>query len=86
MDYSSALPIDKLTDVGDVPDGVFGAAEKKLSGEILEVFEKTKAYGCDIFGVRDMLVKYKKRSLHSRADGLLEEVLPEIKVTFQNVR
>ena len=86
LDYSSALPVEKLSDAGDIPDGVFGAAEKKLSGEILEVFEKTKACGCDIFGVRDMLVKHKKRSLHSRADGLLEEVLPEIKVSFQNVR
>ena len=86
LDYSSALPVEKLSDAGDIPDGVFSAAEKKLSGEILEVFEKTKACGCDLFGVRDMLVKYKKRSLHDRADRILEELLPEIKVTFKNVR
>ena len=65
---------------------LFAAAEKKLSGEILEVFEKTRACGCDLFGVRDMLVKYKKRSLHHRADTLLDELIPEIKVTFRNVR
>lgn len=86
LDYSASLPIEDLSDAGDVPDGVFAAAEKKLSGEILEVFEKTRACGCDLFGVRDMLVKYKKRSLHHRADTLLDELIPEIKVTFRNVR
>lgn len=86
LDYSAALPLEDIADMGDVPDGVFAAAEKKLAGEILEVFEKTKACGCDVFGVRDLLVKYKKRSLRDRADTLLDEILPEIKVTFRNVR
>ncbi|MBE5747683.1 MAG: hypothetical protein E7352_05900 [Clostridiales bacterium] len=86
LDNSSALPLEELSDFGDVPGGVFAAAEKKLSGEIKTLFEKTKALGCDIFGVQELLVKYEKRALHRFKDKLLSSTTLTVDVSFQNIR
>lgn len=86
LDNSSALPLDEITDGGDVPGGVFAAAQKKLSGEIKTLFEKTKAVGCDIFGVRELLVKYEKRALRPFQDRVLSNTTLTVDVSFQNIR
>ena len=86
LDYSKALPLDEGADMGDVPSGVFAAAEKKLAGDILSVYEKSRACGCDIFGTRDLLIKYENRKLHRFADTLLENSAALVSVHFKNVR
>lgn len=86
LDNSYSLPLGEMADVGDVPGGVFAAAEKKLSGEINTLFEKTKALGCDVFGVRDLLIKYENRALHRFQDSLLSNTTLTVNVTFKNVR
>ena len=86
LDNSSALPLDKITDSGDVSDAVFTAAQKKLGGEIKTLFEKTKSLGCDIFGIREQFFKYGKRGLQNHQDTLLSNTSPVIRVHFRNVR
>ena len=86
LDSSKALPLDKIQDAGDVPDGVFADAEKKLSGEISTLFEKTRALNCDIFGVRELLMKHKPRKLHRYADTLFQDTLAQVTVRFRGVR
>lgn len=86
MDISAAQSITELSDAGDIPSGSFTFAAKKLTSEIRQVFEKTKACGCDVFGVRERLIKYKKRALKKYAETALQNTLPDIQVTFQNIR
>ena len=86
LDNSFSLPLDELGDAGDVPGGVFTAAQKKLSSEIKTLFEKTKAVGCDLFNVRELLIKYEKRTLHRFQDTLLSNTTLSVDVTFQNLR
>lgn len=86
MDYSEALDIGKTGDVGDVPRGYFELAEKKLTAEIGRVFEKSRACGCDLFGVVERLEKYEKKHADALKDGALAGAIPDIAVTFRNIR
>ena len=86
LDYSQSLPVDEFADVGDAPNGIFAAAEKKLTADILSVFEKARQSGCDVFGVRDLLLKHKPKKLHAFQNTILQNTLPNVTVRFQNVR
>lgn len=86
IDYSKALPLDKIKDVGDVPDGVFHAAQKKLEGDLHAAFEKSRACGCDIFGLQERLFKYGKRSKLQHKNNLLSAAKLNVSVHFENVR
>lgn len=86
LDYSIAQPLESLGDVGDVSKAYFSVAEKKLAGEIHRVFEKSRACGCDVFRVRERLVKYKNRRLRVHQDTVLSRSLADVKVRFENVR
>ena len=86
MDVSKAQKITDLADAGDVPDNAFSFAQRKLASEIRQTFEKTKACGCDVFGVRERLIKHEKRALKKYAETALQNTLPSVKVTFRNVR
>ncbi len=86
VDYSRALPLDELADAGDVPSGAFFFAEKKLTAEIKTAFEKAKAVNCDLFGVRDRLVKYGKRKHRAYKDVILSQTTADVSVRFRGVR
>ena len=86
LDYSKALPLDEVSDAGDVPDGIFVAAEKKLAADISSVFEKARLNGCDIFGVQELLIKHKPRNLHQYKDTVLQNTRPDVHVSFRNLR
>lgn len=86
LDYSKALPVERTSDGGDVPAGVFSAAEKKLTAEISSVFEKSRACNCDLFGVQDLLIKKESRKLHRFKNTLLFNTTPTVKIHFQGVR
>lgn len=85
-DYSKAQDADKIKDVGDVPDGVFAAAEKKLAAELTTAYEKARGVGCDVFGLEEKLVKYKKRAYLKYLDSLLDNTALTATVRFENVR
>ena len=86
FDYSKALPLEDISDVGDVPDGIFAAAEKKLAAEIVSVFEKARVNDCDIFGVQALLVKHKPRTLQRYKTTILKNTRPDVQISFRNVR
>ncbi len=85
-DYSKALGVNELADAGDIPDGIFFAAEKKLAAELTTAYEKARKVGCDVFELEEKLVKYKKREYHQHKDSLLEKSLLTVKVRFEGVR
>ena len=53
MDFSSALPVEDVADVGDVPPEYFSEAANKLSGELHRVFEKSRSVKCDLSECRN---------------------------------
>ncbi len=85
-DISKPQSIDKISDAGDVPKEFFAVAEKKLAGEIQTVFEKCKAVGCDLFGVRERLVKYENHRYRDLQAFALEHTRAEISVRFRGIR
>ncbi len=86
LDNSAALPLEKSTDVGDVPDGAFAAAEKRLSGYIFSAFDKCKNSGCDLFELKSLLQKYANKQYERLEKDILQTALLDIKVQFVNVR
>ena len=86
LDYSQALDLEQLGDGGDVPYGVFASAEKKLSAEVASAYEKAKAVGCDLFGIKERFVKYKNRKYHKEGDSFFEKAPFIVKVRFENIR
>ena len=86
FDFSSSQPIDKIADAGDVPKEFFTLAEKTLSSAIAQTYEKCRAVHCDVFGVRERLLKYQKRRLHKHANTAFQNTHIQVTVHFQNVR
>ena len=86
LDYSQPLELEKMKDAGEVPDGVFAAAEKRLQGQIVTAFEKCRACGCDIFELTGELHKNKPEYFPEQKSKVLENTLLDVSVTFRNVR
>ena len=85
-DFSKALDVKELADAGDVPDGIFGAAEKKLAASLSSVYEKARNVGCDVFGLQERLIKYKQRRYHPYKDVLLDNLSLLTEIKFRNIR
>jgi Ger(x)C family germination protein len=86
LDYSRAQSLENFTDVGDVSKEFFRLAETKLTGELYRVYEKCRTCGCDIFGVRERLIKYEKRGFRKKEHVIFHNTDAVISVRFQNVR
>lgn len=86
LDYSRAQNLTNFTDVGNVSEEFFRIAEKKLEGELYRVYEKCRTANCDIFGVRERLIKYEKRKFRKKEHTVFQETNAVISVRFQNVR
>ncbi len=86
LDYSKALPLEEGKDSGDVPSGVFEAAQKRLTSQIQTAFEKCRSCGCDIFELKSALHKKNKDTDGTNETALLQNALAEINVVFQGVR
>ena len=86
LDYSKSQDIDHLSDAGDIPNGVFDLAEKKLKSEILRVYEKCRNSGCDLFGIRERLERYEKAHFKALSDSVLDNAVIEVNVRFSGVR
>ncbi len=86
FDYSKSRPIEEIADAGDVPKEFFSFAEKKLASEIEQTYEKCRAVNCDVFRVRERLVKYEKRKFRHRQENSFQDTRIQVKVLFRNVR
>ena len=86
LDFSKSQPLEDITDIGDVPTPFFSLAEKQLSKEIESVFEKCKGLNCDLFGVRERLIKYEKRRWKKYQDVAFQNTQANVVVKFRNVR
>ena len=86
LDYSQSQPIDKIADAGDVPKEYFTLAEKKLASEIAQTYRKCQAVNCDVFGVRERLIKYEKRRFHDHRNTAFQNTSVQVNVRFRNVR
>lgn len=86
LDYSKALGIENIKDAGSEIDGVFALAEKKLAAEIDSVFEKCRKTGCDLFGIKEKLLKYEKAHFQALSDTALDGAILDVEVRFRNVR
>ena len=86
LDYSKSLPVEEIADAGDVPADAFSAAQKKLAGQILTLFEKTRALNCDVFRVRDRFQKTGNPNFSRYESDLLANTNAEVTVRFNNVR
>ncbi len=85
-DYSKPQDAENLSDAGDVPNGVFTNAEKKLKAEIIQVFDKCKMLGCDLFGIQERLLKQERKHFYRLNNNALDGAIIEVNVRFQNVR
>ena len=85
-DYSKAVDLNKLSDVGDGPDGVFAAAEKKLTGELTSAYEKARAVNCDVFSIKERLSKYKNRNYQTKKEEFFNHNTLSVHVRFEGVR
>lgn len=86
LDYSNALAQSSLSDAGDVPNGVFENASKRLSSQIITTFEKCRACNCDLFGVLDNLQKKQNGRLEELRYTALENAVLDVSVRFRGVR
>ena len=85
-DYSTAQDLKDIEDAGDLPRGALEAAEKKLSAEIVRVFEKCRASDCDLFGIKERLIKYEKKHADRLSDAALSSAITDVHVHFRAVR
>ncbi len=85
-DFSKALGVEEIKDVGTPPDGAFAAAEKKLAGELTTAYEKARGVGCDVLELQERLVKYKKRAYLQHQSTLLDNTTLSVKIRFRGVR
>ena len=86
LDYSKAQNLENFTDAGNVSKEFFRLAETKLTGELYRVYEKCRACGCDLFGVRERLIKYEKKEFHKKEHSIFQNTDAVVSVRFQNVR
>lgn len=86
LDFSQSQSLENIADVGDVPKEYFTYAAKKLESEIKTTYEKCKAVECDVFGVRERLIKYERRRFHKHEDTAFQNTHAEVTVRFRNLR
>ena len=85
LDNSSARKLYHAKDGGAVPDGVFASAEKRLSSQIENAFEKCKNTGCDLFGLQDVLQKYQPHK-QEFSSTILQNTTVKTRIKFRNIR
>lgn len=86
LDGSKFHSVESLSDAGEIPKKVLRSAEEKLQGDILKLFEKTKALNCDVFDCSLTLKRKYFDRYEKYRENLLREIQPNVRVKFQNVR
>ena len=86
LDSSKPLSLQEGKDVGAVPDSVLESASKRLHGQIVSVFEKSKQLQCDIFGVLQHLQQHEKERFSDLKHNALNTAVLDARVRFRNVR
>lgn len=86
LDYSKALPLEKVKDAGDVPVKTFSQAEKLLSSQITSAFEKCRLCGCDLFGIQEKIQKYNQKHYERLKNTALQNAVLDVSVVIKGVR
>ena len=82
--FSQTVP--EISDTHPLPEEVLTDAENALSAQILEVFEKSRADGCDLFEVTEKLRKFENDYYSAYRDDILGRVLPQVEVKISALR
>lgn len=82
--FSQTVP--ELSDTHPLPEEVLTDAENALSAQILEVFEKSRADGCDLFEVTEKLRKFENDYYSAYRDDILGRVIPQVEVKISALR
>ena len=85
-DFSKAEDENEISDAGDIPSGVFAAAERTLKEQIERTFDKCRQSKCDLFGLTDLLRKYDNKYYEALKNDLMDRTTLSVAVRFQSVR
>ncbi len=86
LDGAKLQTLEETADAGKIPSGVLPNAEEKLKTDLLALFEKTRALGCDIFECQETLKRKNYEYYYQLKDEILKTVRPKVEVKFENVR
>ena len=86
LDNNKADSLETLEKFPQVPNKILRAAEEKLKGDIIQLFEKTKTLNCDVFECVETLKRKEYREYYEQKDTLLDKITPVVKVSFRTVR
>lgn len=84
--FLDAFKVTEATDAGDVPEGAFEIASRKLKAQIASTFEKCRNLGCDLFEVSSLLEKHENKRFEALQEGILQNASIDVAVIFRNVR
>ena len=85
LDTANAFSYKRAKDAGDITRENLQAAEKLLKAQVITTFEKCRNLNCDLFELKDTLLKrrkYKKTDFYS----VLENCILQVEVRFKNLR
>ncbi len=85
-DFSKAEKENEISDAGDIPSGVFAAAERTLKEQIERTFDKCRQSKCDLFGLTDRLRKYDNKYYEALKNDLMDRTTLSVAVHFQSIR
>lgn len=86
QDASFSQTVVELGDSGAVPEKIFADAKQKLTAEIVSVFEKSKKSRCDVFDVGERLQKFENDYFSAFREDILERLILDVSVEFENLR
>lgn len=83
-EFSQTVP--ELSDTHPLPAELLADAENSLAANILDVFEKSRESGCDLFGATEKLRKFENRYYPAYRDDLLTRLRPRVEVHLSSLR
>lgn len=85
-DSAAAEPLKQIASPGNLSAEIFAEAEETLKSQIRDVFEKSRASGCDLFRATEKLQRFQSKYFSAYRDDLLDRVQLDVNVTFKSVR
>lgn len=86
QDLSSSQTIAEIAAPDKTKEAVLKAAEKKFAKAVRSAFEKSRALNCDIFDVKNRLLKYESAYFSAYKDSVLERLLFSAEAKFEQSR
>ena len=86
QDLSSSQTIAEIAAPDKTKEAVLKAAGEKFAKAVRSVFEKSRALNCDIFDVKNRLLKYESAYFSAYKDSVLERLLFSAEAKFEPTR